>query len=211
MDDTAPYGLVRLDQLEWRDADAKDALGWELEAFYGNDYHKLWVEAEGERGNGDHRQRIELKWDRIIGPFWSVQGGVRHDILPGPSRTWAALALQGTAPGFVEFAAALYVSEQGRTAARVTGEYDLLITQRLILQPEFELEFYGKDDSMNRIGSGLSHIAAGLRLRYEIRREFAPYIGLHWSRRLGATADLAQLAGEDESDAMFVAGVRVWY
>ena len=110
-----------------------------------------------------------------------------------------------------EVDAALYVGEQGRTAARFSGEYDLLITQRLILQPELELQLYGKDDPENGIGSGLSDVEAALRLRYEIRREFAPYVGLHWERKFGATADLARQEGHDVDDVTLVAGLRVWF
>ena len=119
--------------------------------------------------------------------------------------------LETAAERLFEVDAALYIGEQGRTAARFSGEYDMLLTQRLILQPEIEFELYGKDDPENGIGSGLSNMEAGLRLRYEIRREFAPYIGVHWERKFGQTADFARAEGEDESDFLFVAGVRAWF
>jgi copper resistance protein B len=211
MEDDAAFGMVLLDQLEWRNVNDSDARVWELDAWYGDDYNKLWFETEGERVAGDEDGRVELMWDRIISPWWSFQTGVRQDFGEGPSRTWADFGIQGLAPYLFEIDAALYVGEEGRTAARFSGEYDVLITQRLILQPELEFQLFGKDDPENGIGSGLSDGNVGLRLRYEIRRELAPYIGVHWKRKFGKTADLARNEGEDESDLLFVAGVRAWF
>ncbi len=211
MEDDAPFSFILLDQLEWREINEQDAQVWEFEAFYGTDYNKIWFETEGERVGGEEEGRVEVMWDRIISSWWSFQTGVRQDFGEGPSRTWADFGIQGLAPYFFEIDAAVYVGEQGRTAARFSGEYDMLITQRLILQPELELELYGKDDPENGIGSGLSDVEVGLRLRYEIRRELAPYIGIHWERKFGETADLARAEGEDESDLVFVVGVRAWF
>jgi copper resistance protein B len=211
MEDDGPYGKVVLDQFEWREIDGADAEVWEFDAWYGNDYHKIWLESEGDRVDGEEAGRVELMWDRIISRWWSLQTGVRQDFGQGPSRTWLDLGVQGLAPYFFEIDAAIYVGEEGRTAARFSGEYDILITQRLILQPELELRAYGKSDPENGIGSGFSDLELGLRLRYEIRREFAPYVGVHWERKFGHTADLARDAGEDADDVALVAGVRVWF
>lgn len=211
MEDDAPFGMVLLDQLEWREINDADAQVWEFDAWYGNDYNKIWFETEGERVDGDEEGRVELMWDRIISPWWSLQTGVRQDFGEGPSRTWLDLGIQGLAPYFFEIDAALYIGEQGRTAVRFSGEYDVLITQRLILQPELEVRLFGKSDPENGIGSGLSNVEVGVRLRYEIRREFAPYIGLHWERKFGRTADLVREEGEDANDLTLVAGVRAWF
>jgi copper resistance protein B len=211
MEDDAPYGMLLLDQLEWREIDGTNAQVWELDAWYGGDYNKLWFETEGQRVAGEEDGRIELMWDRIISPWWSFQTGVRRDFGRGPSRTWLDIGVQGLAPHFLEIDAAIYIAEQGRTAARFSGEYDMLLTQRLILQPELEVRAFGKDDRENGIGSGLSNIEIGLRLRYEIRRELAPYLGLHWERKFGRTADLARSGGEDVEDLALVAGVRAWF
>jgi copper resistance protein B len=211
MEDDAAFGMLILDQLEWREVDGEDAQVWEFDAWYGNDYNKLWFETEGERVEGEEEGRVEVMWDRIVAPWWSVQAGVRQDFGEGPSRTWADIGIQGLAPYFFEIDAAIYLGEEGRTAARFSGEYDMLITQRLILQPELEFDLYGKDDPENGIGSGLSDIELGVRLRYEIRREFAPYVGVHWERKFGETADLARESGEDVDDLIFVAGVRAWF
>ena len=211
MEDDGEYGMVLLDQLEWQRLDGADALVWEFDAWYGDDYNKVWFETEGSRVDGDEEGRIEVMWDRIISSWWSVQTGVRQDFGTGPTRNWLDFGIQGLAPYFFDIDAALYVGEQGRTSARFSAEYDLLVTQRLILQPEFEARLFGKDDPENGIGSGLSNVEVGLRLRYEIRREFAPYVGLHWERKFGRTADLARDEGEDASDLAVVAGVHAWF
>jgi len=211
MDDTAPVGLVLLDQLEWREIEGRNALSWDGLAWYGNDYDKVWFEAEGETVDGDAEGRVELAWDRIFASWWSAQAGARHDFGDGAARTWAAFGVQGLAPYWFDVDATLYVGESGRTAARFSAEYELLLTQRLILQPELELALYGKDDPENRIGSGLSNTELGLRLRYEIRREIAPYVGIVWTRLYGDTKDLADTAGDDTDDWSVVAGVRLWF
>jgi copper resistance protein B len=206
MDDTARYGRVIVDQLEWQNADHAD-IAWDAQAYYGGDYHKLWLKTEGVHEEHEDDARVEALWNRIITPWWSSQVGVRQDFGEGPSRTWLALGIEGLAPQWFDVEAAIYFGEEGRTAFRAEVSYDLLLTQRLILQPQLEADVYGKDDPARRIGSGLSDIEAGLRLRYEVRRELAPYIGVHWMRRFGETADLAG----DHGETRFVAGVRVWF
>lgn len=211
MEDSAPVGMMLVDQFEWREIDDADAILWDAQAWYGNDYNKAWFKTEGERVDGEYEGRAELLWDRIVSRWWSLQAGVRHDFSEGPSRTWAAFGMQGLAPYWFEVEATVYLGEEGRTAARAAVEYDILFTQRLILQPEVELNLYGKDDPANGIGSGLSDAEVALRLRYEIRREFAPYVGVAWTRLFGDTADLASAAGHDSSDLQVVAGVRLWF
>jgi copper resistance protein B len=211
MEDTAPVGMVSIDQLEWRDADAGDGLAWDTYAWYGNDYDKVWLKAEGERLDGETEGRVELLWNHVFARWWSFDAGVRHDYAEGPGRTWAAVGVQGLAPYWFEIEATLYAGEEGRTAARFSAEYELLLTQRWILEPELELNLYGKDDPANGIGSGLSDLELGLRLRYEIRREFAPYIGLAWTRRYGETRDLARTAGDGADDLELVLGLKAWF
>ncbi|HEY6645316.1 copper resistance protein B [Povalibacter sp.] len=206
MDDAARFGMVSIDRLEWRDG--SDAIGWEGTAWYGGDYNKLVLKSEGEWIEDETTHtRTELLWDRVASRWWSVQAGLRHDSGDGPSRTWAALGAEGLAPYWIDMEATLYVGDAGRTAVRFEGSHDMRVTQRLILQPQLEFNAYGKDDIERGIGSGLSDLEAGLRLRYEIRREFAPYIGVHWKRLFGGTADLAS----DDSESEFVAGFKVWF
>jgi copper resistance protein B len=211
MDDNESYGLLLFDHFEWRDADAGDAFAWDGRAYYGNDYNKVLLKTEGERIDGETEGFGELLWDHVFSRWWSLQAGVAYDFGEGPSRTWAAFGVQGLAPYWFEVEALIYVGEQGRTKARFEAEYEMFLTQRLILQPKLELELHGKTDRANGVGSGLSDAELGLRLRYEIRREFAPYIGVLWSRKFGETADLAREHGGDARDVQFVAGLRVWF
>jgi copper resistance protein B len=140
-----------------------------------------------------------------------VVSGVRQDFKPGAPQTWAALGVQGMALYNLETKATAFMGEGGQTAVRLEGDYDILLTNRLILQPKAELNVYGQNDPQRGIGSGLSSTEAGLRLRYEIRREFAPYLGVTWNRTYGKTADYANAEGEDRSEARLVLGVRLWF
>jgi copper resistance protein B len=212
MDDKAAIGKVLLEQLDWRDADGETAFAWDAQAYYGTDYNKLWLKTEGTRTSGTTEDaRVEVLWDHIAARWWSTQAGVRHDFGAGPSRDWLAIGVQGLAPYFFEIEATAYVGDAGRTAARFKAEYELLFTQRLILTPEAELNLYGKDDPERRIMAGLSDAEISLRLRYELRREIAPYIGVAWTHHFGKTADLVRAAGEDPSDIEALAGIRIWF
>lgn len=212
MDDRTPVGKVLLDRFEWRDTSAGEGIAWNGEAWYGGDYDKLWLKTEGTRHDGETQHaRSEVLWNRTYSRWWNLQAGVRHDSGGDTSREWAALGIQGTAPGFLELEATAYVGEQGRAAARLSIERDLLLTQRLILQPEIELNAYSKADRANRIGSGLSDLELGLRLRYEFRREFAAYFGMVWARSLGGTASFLRATGEDPDDLQALAGLRLWF
>jgi copper resistance protein B len=211
MNDAAALGKLLIDQLEWRHGDGADGPAWDAQAWYGTDYDKLWFKTEGVRiGTVTDDARAELLWDRVFSRWWSLQAGARYDFGNGPSRGWLAVGVAGLAPYFFTVEATGYVGDAGRTAARFRTEYELLFTQRLILQPEFELNAYGKDDPQRHIGAGFSELQLGLRLRYEIRREFAPYVGVAWLRSLGKTADLMRDVGEDPSVFQVVAGVHMW-
>ncbi|MEJ0085011.1 MAG: copper resistance protein B [Pseudomonadota bacterium] len=212
MDDRKRFGKVMLDEVEWQDSDAGSTFEWNAAAWYGGDYHKLRIESEGTRTAGEtHEARTELLWERIVTPWWSVRAGARHDAGSGPARDWASIGLAGLAPGFIEVEAAAYFGEGGRGALRLTSHYDLLLTQRLILQPQAELNAYTRDDVARLIGSGLSDLTLGLRLRYEWQREFAPYLGVIWAAHFGDSADLRQAAGETAREATLIAGIRAWF
>jgi len=185
---------------------------YEIEARIGRDYDRAVLKAEGEVEDGRlHEARTELLWTHAVHPYWDVQLGVRHDSGEGPNRSWAAFGVQGLAPYWFEVDATAYVGESGRTSLRLSAEYELLLTQRLILQPRLEANAYGKPDPERGLGSGLSDLTAGVRLRYEIRREFAPYVGVERAWKLGNTADLAEAAGEDRRVTRWVAGLRFWF
>ena len=209
MHDDARFGMFKLDQLEH--ALGEGGAAWEAETWYGGDIDKIWLRSEGAHASGNTEARTELFWDHAYDTFWDWQLGARHDSGSGPARNWAAFGVQGLAPYWIETQATAYVGEQGRSALRLRAEYELLFTQRLILQPEAEVNLYGKSDPCREVGSGLSDAGLGLRLRYEIRREFAPYIGIVWEHRFGHAADFARAAGHDVADTQFVAGVRVWF
>lgn len=211
MDDRAMFGKVMLDRLEWRDAD-ESTYEWEAAAWYGGDFNKVWFETEGEHVGGSVADaRVELLWDRILTRWWSTRLGARQDSGVGPTRHWLAFGVAGLAPGFIEMEAMAYLNDSGRAALRLAADYDLLITQRLVLQPEGELNFHFSDDPERLIGSGFSDLELGLRLRYEFRRELAPYLGVSWTKRFGDSADLASAAGHETSELMLLAGVRLWF
>lgn len=212
MNDDARLGKVLIDQLDYVHGADANGVAIDAQAYYGGDANKLWFKLDGERTGGQLRDtRSELLWDHAASAFWDSQVGVRHDFGDGPSRTWAAFGIQGLSPYWFDIEATAYVGQSGRTAARVEAEYDVMLTQRLIFTPDLEINAYGKTDAARRIGAGLSNIELGLRLRYEISRQFAPYIGLDWNRRVGKTADLVREAGEPAFDHAIVAGVRVWF
>jgi len=211
MHDEMPFGRVLLDKFEYAKGDGEHGQNLEAEAWYGNDYNKAWFKAEGERRDG-HLQsmRTEALWDRTFATFWSTQLGVRHDTGGGGSRDWLAFGVRGLAPYWFDTEATAYWSG-GRLGARFNVRYELLFTQQLILEPEIEANLYSKSDPARGLGSGLSDLELGMRLRYEIRRQFAPYIGVTWARNFGDTADFARARGDRNKSTQIVAGVRMWF
>ncbi len=205
------HGL--LDQFEVRTGEGPGALRWDGEAWIGTDSDRLWLKAEGQRdAQGQVSDgRLEALYSRPISPYFDAQAGVRYDLDSLPGRTWAAFGVEGLAPYFFTVDAAGYVSGDGRLAARAMVSHDLLLTQRLILSPEAEVNLYSRDDPRRRIGSGLSDLDAGLRLRYEITRKFAPYLGVVYEGRFGRTADFAHAAGEQADAVKFTVGLRGWF
>jgi len=212
MDDAAKFGKVLIDQLELVHGVDANGAAWDMQAWYGGDQNKIWFKADGERSDGRlHELRTEALWNHAATAFWNTQLGVRHDFGAGPDHSWAAFGVQGMAPYWITIEASAYLGPNGRSAARFEAEYDLLLTQRLVLTPDLELNAYGRGDPARRIGAGLSNIEVGLRLRYEITRQFAPYIGIDLNRRVGGTADLLRADGDAAFDRAIVAGVRVWF
>jgi copper resistance protein B len=165
----------------------------------------------GAFGEGVEDAEIQALYSRAIGPYFNLQAGIRYDFKPNPSRTYATIGFEGLAPYWFEVEGAVFLSDKGDVLGRLEGYYDQRITQRLILQPRAELNLAAQDVPENGIGSGLSDIELGLRLRYEITRQFAPYVGVSWDRKLGDTADFARAAGEDPSTTSLVAGIRLWF
>ena len=203
---------VMIDQLEVRSTDGPDPWVLEAQAWIGQDLNKLWLKTEVERVDGETEEaEVQALYSRAVAPYWDLQFGWRHDFRPEPERDWLAIGLEGLAPYWFEVDAALFVGESGRVAARIEAEYEWMFTQRWVLSPEIEVNLHSKDDVDTGVGSGLSDLELGLRLRYEFRREFAPYIGVSWSKKFGDTADFARDEGEDTDDVQIVAGVRAWF
>lgn len=205
-------GSLLVDNLETVRAPDNTSAEYDLQAWYGRTYDRAVLKAEGEVDAGRLAEaRTELLWGHAVAAFWDAQLGARHDGGEGPNRSWLAFGVQGLAPYWFAIDAAVYVGESGRSALRLDVEYELLLTQRLILQPQVETNFYGKADVTRGLGSGLSDVGVALRLRYEIRREFAPYIGVERVFKFGDSADFARAAGADTAETRIVAGVRFWF
>jgi len=210
--DSAIHSMLLINQLEWQGADDGSALNWDIKGWAGGDIDRLWLRSEGERSAGrTDSAEAQVLWGHAISPWWDLVGGVRQDFKPGHSQSWAAFGIQGMALYNFEAEATLFVGESGRTAARLEGDYDILLTNRLILQPTAELNFYAQNDPQRRVGSGLAESELGLRLRYEVRREFAPYVGVSWNRTYGQTAQYARAEDEDVSQLRWLVGVRLWF
>ena len=205
---------VIIDRLEADFGDDSETWLWDVQGWSGDDINRFWWKSEGEGDFDGGLEEVELQalYSRAVTPYWDVQAGVRQDFRPdGEDTTHLVLGLQGLAPYWWEVDAAAFLSTEGDLTARVEAEYDQRITQRLILQPRFEIDASASDIPELEIGSGLSSVEAGLRLRYEFRKEFAPYVGVEWSRSFGDTADYIEARGGDPEDTRFVVGLKAWF
>lgn len=209
--DQLRLGALFLDQLEAVESNNRWGAAWDVQAWYGGPFNRAWLRSEGDvRGSRVETASIEALWFRLYHPFWGTQLGVRQDFGDGPDRTWVALGVQGATPYWYGVEATAYVGEAGRTAARLKASSDLRITQRLVLRPEIEANLYGRSDPARGLGSGLATLQTALRLRYEIRREFAPYIGVAWNRAFGQTETLRRATTGKVDEVQFLVGVKIW-
>jgi len=212
MDDDPILTMVKIDQLEKTDIGDDNNTAWQAQAWLGKDLNKVWFKTEGEvTDNNLEEAEFQLLYSRAIAPYWDAQIGWRHDSKPTPNRDWLAVGVQGIAPYFFETDVALFIGEGGNVGLRTEFEYELLLSQKWILSPEIEANFFSKNDEDVQTGSGLSDLSAGLRLRYEIKREFAPYLGVEWKKSFGTTADYLREDGEDRSDVQWVLGIKAWF
>lgn len=209
--DEHAFWSVLGDRLEYQEN--SDSTVYDVQAWYGTTYDRFVIKAEGDIADGTlEESSTDLLWGHALNAFFDTQLGVRLDQYDeGKDRQWLAFGVQGLAPYWFELDVTAYVGDDGRTSLSAEAEYELLLTQKLILQPRAELNLYGKNDAENGLGSGLSDLALGLRLRYEFSRQFAPYIGVEWTDTYGDTADYRRAAGDDTSDTQFVAGLRFWF
>lgn len=207
------FSQVMIDQAEVRIRNGRDGYHWDGEGWFGGDRDRLVIKSEGGGAFGRMIDDAEVQalYSRAVGPYFNLQAGVRHDITPNPSRTYLAAGVEGLAPYWFEVEATAFLSDKSDLSARLSGYYDQRITQRLVLQPRAEVNVAASGDRARGVGSGVSDFDLGLRLRYEIAREFAPYVGVVWDRKLGDTARYARAGGEGASSVSMVAGVRAWF
>ena len=203
-----------IDTLEASFGDGEEGYSWNAQGWTGGDINRFWwkTEGEGDFGGQLHEAEVQALYSRAVAPFWDVQAGVRQDFRPdGDDTTHLTFGVQGVAPYWFEMSAAAFLSTDGDLTARAEAEYDQRLTQKWILQPAIEAAFSASDIPELEMGSGLTSVTAGLRLRYEIRKEFAPYVGVEWSRSFGDTADYARARGDDVEATRFVVGIKAWF
>ena len=210
--DQGIFAHAIFNQLEGRWNGSNPEFRWDGQGWIGTDYDKLWIKSEGTLSKGalDDGQQ-QFLYSRAVTTYFDLQGGLRSDLDSRPTRNWAAFGIQGLAPYFFDLEVTGFVSSEGHLAGKLEASYDLLLTQRLILQPQIELNVYSKSDPGRLVGAGFSDLDTGLRLRYEFSRTFAPYLGLVYEGRFGQTANFARQAGESTSDVRFVFGIRTWF
>jgi copper resistance protein B len=210
MDESMTFHLVR-GEIDATSIDDADVVNWEGEAWIGGDRNKLWFKTEGELADGEAEfAEIQALWSRNIADFWDLQAGVRVDLAPDTT-PYLVLGVQGLAPYQFETEAAAFVSDDGDISARLHQSLDLLLTQRLILEPHIEVNLHAQDVPERNIGAGISDVEGGLQLRYEITRKFAPYLDIVYERALGETESLMRDAGEEVEETSLRAGVRFWF
>ncbi len=201
-----------IDRAEYRAREGGDGYLWDAQAWYGRDIDKLWIKSEGEGNFGETIESAEVQalWSRAIAPYFDLQLGTRYDFEP-VSRGYLVAGIQGLAPYWFEVDGAVFISNKGDATARIEAEYDQYVSQRFVLQPRAEINLSAQDVPEQGLGAGVTNIELGIRLRYEITREFAPYIGVEWEKQFGGTARFTRLAGEDPSVTNFVVGIRLWF
>ncbi len=212
MGDEDMLASLLVDRLESVTTQGSTSMTYDWQAWFGQTYNRALIRAEGDIEAGTFKDsRNELLWAHAVTAYWDTQLGVRYDSGKGTDRGWLAFGVQGLAPYWLYVEATGYVNERGRVAFRLETEYDLLLTQKLIMQPRMEMNFYSQRDDTRAVSSGLSDFNGGVRLRYEIRREIAPYIGVEWAGRFGSAADYMRTTGDVPQGTRFVAGARFWF
>ena len=204
---------IIIDELEAGFNDDEETYAWNAQGWYGGDIHRFWWKSEGEGAFENELEDAELQllYSRAVTPYFDLQAGVRQSYLEGEDRTDLVLGVQGLAPYWFEVGAAAFVSTEGDVTARAEAEYDLRLTQRLILQPSAELNLAAQDIPDLDIGAGLTDANVGVRLRYEFTRRFAPYVGAEWTSALGETRDIREALGADTQSTRAVIGLRALF
>lgn len=218
IDDNKVFSFLLFEQLEFRTVTGMNMVRWDVQGWVGTDKNKFWLKAEGEAGvsgTKDGDAETQFLYSRMVAPFWDFQAGFRYDRVfgagPDQDRGFLVLGLQGLAPYKFEVEPVLFISQNGDVSARLTASYDLIFSQKIILQPRFETNFAIQRVRPFDVGKGLNDIQIGMRLRYEIKREFAPYIGFSWFHRFGDTAAIVRSKGDKPNYFTAVFGVRLWF
>lgn len=204
---------VMIDRLETqRDREGNTSQLLEADLWIGRDLNKLWFKTEVERiDNTIEEHKLQMLYSRAIAPYWDFQLGLRRDFKPLPKKDWLAIGFTGVAPYFIETDVALFINDEGQSHLAIQAEYELMLSQRLVLSPEVEANLFAKNEPQEGVGKGLSDAKFSLRLAYEIKREFAPYIGVNYRRHFGNSVDLIAANGEDTDETQLVAGLRIWF
>ncbi|MFT5721333.1 MAG: copper resistance protein B [Motiliproteus sp.] len=205
------FWAVQADRVEY-DADT-EAAAFDLRGWYGTTYDRLYLNFEGDVANGRlEESQIGVGWSHAYTAYFDTQLGIRLDqYAEGADRQWLAAGIEGLAPYWFEVSMTAYLGDSGRTAMALDADYELLLSQQWVLEPSAGLSLYGQKDVENGLGEGFADASLGLRLRYEITRQFAPYVGLEWTRKLGQTADMARAADDVVGDTGYVVGVKFWF
>ncbi len=212
MNDDPLLTYFRADQLELRKSDEEKLLVWEIDAWLGKDLNKFWIKSSGEHLDGEtESNEIDLLYSKAISAFWDVQLGYRHEFKPEPAQDWVGFGFMGVAPYLFEVDLSLFINEDSLVNVRIEAEYEYMFTQKLILVPSLEVSIFSDDDVDRGVGSGIANTELGLRLHYEIKREFSPYIGINYERKFGKTADIAENDGGEVDDTQFVFGLSFWF
>lgn len=210
--DQMRYSNVRVDEWEWREGDGDSSAHWDAEAYYGDSLQRFGLETEGERSDSvTEEANAELLYRRAVAPFWDIKLGWRHDFQPDPQRDWFAFGIDGLVPYGIDSEAMLYLGDDGRALLDLKLGYELLLTQRLSLEPDIELSAASATDDQTETGSGFNSVEASLRLRYAVTRKFAPYIGVVWERAYGDSADFIDVEGGDTELTRWTAGISFWF
>ncbi len=205
------FHMFRLEIDVGSNSDGKSIQNWDLDGWIGTDENKLWLKSEGERA--DSKLESTQLWglySRNIATFWDAQIGLRHDTEP-ESTTYLTFGVNGLAPYFFETESHIFVSERGNVTARLRQESDLLLTQKWILQPYFEVNLSAQNVQKQDIGAGVTDAQIGLQTRYEFIRKFAPYIDIHYGRKIGKTSSLTKKHGKDNDELVGTIGLRLMF
>jgi copper resistance protein B len=208
------FSSTRFEKLEWAGPNSGGSARWDMETFIGTDYDKIFFKSEGSysgRARNLEEGQFQVLYSRLMTYYFDAQFGVRQDFSKKSSRTYAVIGVEGLAPGFIEIDADAYISQKGEVSASITAFHDLLITNRLILQPRIDVKLQAQPVADLELGAGITDFELGARLRYEFTRNVAPYIGVNWDRKVGQTATIARNSGEAVSSVSFVAGVRLFW